>query len=149
MSLNPDEYLVSKILLFPKFIEHCVDRIYHIEIYESLNPPAEIPCIVYKLTDETPEQEISGDPKFFTALYELVIIAKESQVTREIAEEIKETFATEAYNNAMYAETSGQMNWITAESDGEDGEFAIEQQEKGYKTSTIVGSLEHWKGDPE
>lgn len=141
---SPDEVLVE--LLLTARADLVESRVYHIEQYQMLDTLNKLdgayPCIVYELLEDSPSLELAADSKFAIATYALTVTSPKSSDIRSIATVIKNmndaTFIQEvcdAYEN---------INWINVTSDVEGTEFAIEQQEKGLKTSTLTVLFEHW-----
>lgn len=143
-ALSYDEILVERILALPKVLERCVEPyLYHLEVaQDALDSDGLYPCIVYNLVDDVPHKELSGESGLYSATYEITVIARTSEDLKYIAADIK-TLADEDKNIQLTLDHPS-CEWIRIETDTEGNEFAVEQQEKGYKTSSLLAVLDHW-----
>lgn len=137
-----DEVLVECLRTLPSAVAICNQRVYHIEVYQALTSLDHYPCIVYQITENMADGELSGLSSFINSIYSVYVISKDSADLRTLGMEIM-GFGEEEYNDEIY-ETYGNINWIHAENESEQGEFALEQEEKGYKISTHTITIQHW-----
>jgi DNA-dependent RNA polymerase auxiliary subunit epsilon len=129
-----DEVLITVVEALPEVILRS-HGMHHMEVFQKIDDSeAEFPCIVYELLEDVPILELSDDSGMRHAAYALYIISTSSDDLRELATSIK-TLNTQANNDTLKA-TYFNVEWIT--------DFAVEQQEKGNKCSTLVCTVHHW-----
>lgn len=125
-------------------------RVYHMEVFQNVPSESRYPCVVYELSDDIPFNELGTTSRYYTTIYNVYVISKRSQDLRDIADAIK-GFATEEFDDALLA-TEGAVppdydyveagyEGVTVDADTENNEFAIEQQELGYKITTLSVSI--------
>jgi len=151
-SIPPDEMLVQFVQARPQVIALCNDRVFHLEVYQEQDDSlAQYPCIVYQQTDDVPDREISGNNGYFTTVYSIYVIAKNSSDLVALRNDIY-WLGSEDFNTSIFQDTSGDYDMfegIDVDSSSEDDEFAIEQQERGLKISTVIVSFANSRcGDP-
>ncbi len=132
-----DEILVSK-------LRGINPRVFHLEVFQKNPSTDRYPCIVYRLVDDQPEEELAENSGLATAVYEITLIARDSATLRTWAEQIKSVFTSSDFIDGVYCDTDGEITWIYVFNDAEQNEFAIEQQEKGYKTTSLQVAMDHW-----
>lgn len=144
MATPYDEVLVALLKLLPSVadVAVCNNRVYHLEVFQNLPSEAQYPCIVYWLNDDFPEKELSGNSNFYHAIYTIVVSSKKSADIRQVAAEIK-TLSYEDTNDQTFAQYPN-VEWVEIDDDTEDNEFAVEQQDKGFKTASLTAVVDHW-----
>lgn len=132
--MTQDEMLVA-------MLREVAARVFHLEVYQKEDSQSQYPCVVYWLSDVIPERELDGNNGHEVSGYTVVVIAKDSATLRPLADAIA-YFGVLAYNQTKWADTdySGLIS-VDTDSQSEDENFAMEQQEKGLKTSTLSVSL--------
>lgn len=149
MSINVstpfDEALVALLLGIPTVSSVCGTKVYHLEVWQATPSLIQFPCIVYRLTDDDPEEELAENSGLLTATYELTITAAKSADLRAVSEAIKAYFNDESILNDIQCGTEGLIPWISVFNDSESNEFAIEQQEKGLQTTSLQVAIDHWQ----
>lgn len=143
-----DEIFVAQLKLVPLVVSLCSTRVYHLEVFQNNPSIARYPCVVYSLSDDAPEEEIGENPGFYTATYSVIVIAKNSSDMRRVAEGIKHYFNLAANIDAVSAATECMIPWMSATGDSEENLFAIEQQEKGFRTANLQVAIDHWQVAP-
>lgn len=118
-------------------------RVYHIEQYQMDNTLQNAyPNVVYELIEDRPDLELSGDSQFRWADYMICITSENSEDIRTCATNLKNANDPD-FNLALKTEYSN-IEWITVTQDVEASIFAVEQQEKGLKTSSLTLTIHHW-----
>lgn len=114
------------------------DAVYHLEIYQTVDgtDQASYPCYVYRKADHAPELELTGEASVEDDTYEVVAVARDSDSLRCLANSLQRTYRY-AFLQALQAASPEVLDWVV-ENDNELNEFASEQQDKGYKTATIL-----------
>ena len=120
-------------------------KVFHLEVFQKIPSNNQFPCVVYQLTDDSPEEELEANPGFLEATFSCVVIANNSASLRAIAEAIKAYFNNLTYIDALYCETEGKITWMKEMNDSEENIFAMEQQEKGKQTTVLQVAMDHWQ----
>lgn len=135
--MDTDEWFVERLK------EFC-PRAFHLEVYQRDDKASAYPCVVYSSLDCIPVEEIGVNPSFFTTVYIVNIIGKNSADIRTIADTMKETAATEEYQDLVYCGSSGRFCWVSVTFDTEENLFAKQQEDKGYKVASLQFAIQHW-----
>ncbi len=125
-----DEILVERLKLL-------APQVYHLEVYQNARDQNQenYPCCVYRRHDFNPMTELAGESGFRTDGYEVLVIARDSSELRAIADALQDTYKY-AYLVALQAVYSQVKDW-QIDTDTESVEFAVEQQDKGYKITSV------------
>lgn len=144
--MSADEMLVSWLLALSDVITLCGSRVFHLENFQNADSQSRYPCVVYRLSDEIPEKELYGNVGYDTYQYDVYTIAKKSADLRGIVEQIKD-FGSPDFNTTQFVALQAQgFEAVDVDAETEDNEFAIEQQELGYKVSTLSVSIFYNRG---
>jgi hypothetical protein len=119
----------------------CNNRVFHLEVFQNVPSGNQYPCIVYSKSSDAPKKEQSGQIDFRLAQLTLVVIAEDSETLKEILKDI-DYLATETFDDALIEDDTNVLT-IDIDDDAEDNIFAQEQQEKGYRTSTLAVFIMH------
>lgn len=129
-----DDYLVAQLV---QLAQSCGSgNVYHLEAYQQDDNQAKYPCYVYRRSDFTPELEMSGEAGIQDDTYEVAVISTDSDTLRCLANAMQITYKY-AWLRARQVTEPNLLDWIV-ENDTEGVEWAIEQQDKGYKMSTMT-----------
>ncbi len=143
MILQVDELLVSWLKTIPEISQ----RVFHLEVYQNNESTTQYPCICYRRFEDTIEaDELEGQNNYSTAMFEIMIFSRNSTPLRAISDAVKK-FGRPTFIDSIYTSTCGQVTWIDVNGDGEDNEFAIEQQEKGIKNATLQVAIDYSPDD--
>ena len=141
--MTADEVLVALLKESTEIVDRCNSRVFHLEVFQSTPADDRYPCVVYRKTDSVPEKELDGNNSYQTEQYDVYVIAKKSADLRPIADQIL-TFGSPEFSQMVWADTRFcNIEQIDSDSDSEENDFAIEQQEQGYKVSTVTVSVTH------
>lgn len=139
--MTHDEVLVELLRNVVEVEVRAGQRVFHLEVFQKENSQSQYPCVVYRLTDSIPEKELAGNNGYSTAVYDVYVITTTSDDLRAIAREINnfgdDTFQPFIWNNPDYSFVEG----IDVDTETEEDEFAIQQQEQGYKIATLSVSI--------
>lgn len=114
------------------------ESVYHLEVYQNANGDNQknYPCYVYRKSDFSPETELSGEASVEDETFEVTCVAQDSESLRCLAKTLQRSYRY-SYLESLQATTPGLLDWLV-ENDSEQNEFALEQQDKGYKTTTLI-----------
>jgi hypothetical protein len=141
--MTVDEALVTLLSESTEVIARCSARVFHLEVFQNIPADARYPCVVYRKTDSIPEKELDGNNAYQTEQYDIYVIAKKSADLRPIADQIL-NFGKPDFNEAVWADVRFcNVEQVDSDSDSEENDFAIEQQELGYKVSTVTVAITH------
>lgn len=136
-----DELLAEQLGVIANTCSLQADSVYHLEVYESsglagASNAANYPCFVYRKSDFAPELELSGEAEVQDDTYEVTCVAQDSDALRCMAGALQRTYHYRFLAGLQTAYPS-VLDWLV-ENDSEQNEFAVEQQDKGYKTATMI-----------
>ena len=145
MNPPPDEMLVSFLKALTDVVALCNGRVHHLEVYQRDDSLAQYPCLVYEQSDDIPERELGGNVGYWTTIYSVYIIAQNSSALRTLTDAVY-TLGTETFNQSVWQQqpaSYAMFEGLDVDSSSEDNEFAIEQQERGLKISTVSVSFQN------
>lgn len=133
-----DEILVSQLRLLAESCRLQGSNVYHLEVYENATGTNETnyPCYVYRKSDFSPETELTGEAGLEDETFEVTCISQDSDSLRCLARALQKTYRY-TFLQKLQAASPYVLDWIV-ENDTEQNEFAMEQQDKGYKTATMI-----------
>lgn len=133
-----DDLLVRQLGLLAQSCSLQGDAVYHLEVYQNATGDNETnyPCYVYRKSDHAPELELTGEASIEDDTYEVVCISRDSDSLRCLANALTETYRY-SFLLTLQSTSPDVLDWVV-ENDAEQNEFAMEQQDKGYKTTTIL-----------
>lgn len=143
-----DELLVARLRLVPQVIAICNSRVYHLEVFQNSPSIQRYPCVVYSLDNDDPEEELAENSGLLTATFSVFVLCNKSSELRAVVEGIKYYFNDVDNIDQIYCDTDGEITWVSCTNDREQNDFAIEQQEKGIRTSTLQIAMDHWQVEP-
>jgi hypothetical protein len=112
-------------------------KVFHLEVYQTNESFKNFPCALYNMRANMPFIETSGVSGYSTAEYSVTIVSKDSDILRNSAQSIL-NLASDKNNEDLYTTYSGDgFEWLDIVTDEESLEYAIELQEKGYKTTSM------------
>ena len=133
-----DELLVSELSTVAQACAAGGDAVYHLEVYQNAtgDNASNYPCFVYRRTDYAAELELSGQANVEDETYEVTVVSQDSDALRCMARAVQKT---NKYEFLQHLQTTRPdvLDWIV-EHESEQNEFAMEQQDKGYKTATML-----------
>ena len=137
-----DEVLVAQLKKNEKVLATCkAPFVYHLEVFQKSDSLDRYPCVVYQLISDTQEKELGQGSGVWNAIYEVTCLSKKSSDIRKLAASLVD-IGSDDNNDAVYAEHPNVV-WIEVEEDSDLNEFALEQQEKGIRSSVLTISIAH------
>lgn len=133
-----DEILVSQLLLLGQSCRLQRGNVYHLEVYENAtgDNATNYPCYVYRKSDYSPETELTGEASVEDETFEVTCVSQDSESLRCLARALQKTYRY-SYLEKLQATMPYVLDWLV-DNDTEQNEFAVEQQDKGYKTATML-----------
>lgn len=136
--MRSDELIVAQLGVLAQTCSLQGDAVYHLEVYQNATGTneANYPCYVYRKSDHAPELELTGEASIEDDTYEVVCISQDSDSLRCLARALQETYRY-SFLTDLQVTSPDVLDWVV-DNDSESNEFALEQQDKGYKTATIL-----------
>ena len=133
-----DDLLVAQLKLLGEGCRLQRGNVYHLEVYQNAtgDNQTNYPCYVYRKSDFTPELELTGEANVEDETFEVTCISQDSESLRCLAKELQKTYRY-AFLQKLQTANPHLLDWLV-DNDTEQTEFAMEQQDKGYKTATMT-----------
>lgn len=142
-----DEKMVELWKALPDVVTLLGSRVYHLEVAQAADSLSKFPALVYNLESDIPELELSQPTGIYYATYKLQCFSKKSSDVRTIATALasmgEEDYITAIAGGFGVTGSFPDIGWIDVVEDTDLNEFAIEQQEKGYRVSSVLMKVTH------
>ncbi len=147
MPIQSDELLVSTLRtmaslalagVVPAVAPDPSGRAYHLEVYQKKDNPRSYPCYVYRHADWLTNPELAGQAGIVSDVFEVTVVSQDSLTLRALVDALKASYVYEFLQQLQATtSTADVLDW-EVDNDDESNEFAMQQQDKGYKTATMM-----------